>query len=300
MNARTGLRVQRLQIQLQARDDVDLGRNPGSTLRGALAAGLFARWCHGGPSSAPCHWRHCPACFLLLAADPHRHRGQAVPRPYALEPGPARVEAGALWSFSLTLIGPAIELGEAVVDAIAWAAGRGFGRGRGRSTLLASRRIPPISGAAVGVLDDDAVSASCAPAARLTVTFRTPLRLVHRGALVKRPDLVVLTHRLLERLEALSACYSVAPPLASVWRERRAEIAAVARAAQLVEERTRWVEAWSGSRRTGTRTPTGGIVGAAVWQGELTPLVPWLRWGEAVHVGKNAVKGDGWMVVQTA
>jgi hypothetical protein len=63
---------------------------------------------------------------------------------------------------------------------------------------------------------------------------------------------------------------------------------------RLAENDAEWVDVWSGSKRTGRLTPTGGFVGRAVWRGGLGPYLPLLRCGEVVHVGKNAVKGDGW------
>jgi hypothetical protein len=40
------------------------------------------------------------------------------------------------------------------------------------------------------------------------------------------------------------------------------------------------------------------MVGEAVFTGNLGPLREILVWGSLVHVGKNAVKGDGWYVVE--
>jgi hypothetical protein len=66
---------------------------------------------------------------------------------------------------------------------------------------------------------------------------------------------------------------------------------------ELTANQTRWQEVWSYSARQERRTPIGGLVGRAryraareVW----TELLPYLLWGSIIHVGKNAVKGDGW------
>jgi hypothetical protein len=39
----------------------------------------------------------------------------------------------------------------------------------------------------------------------------------------------------------------------------------------------------------------GGFVGQVTFEGEIEPFLPWLVWGEVVHVGKDAVKGNGRM-----
>ena len=38
-------------------------------------------------------------------------------------------------------------------------------------------------------------------------------------------------------------------------------------------------------------------MGRAVYHGDLKPLLPWVLMGQSVHVGKSAVKGDGWYEV---
>jgi hypothetical protein len=292
---RVGLRVRRLAFELSARDEVDLGRNPGSALRGAIAAAMTNRWCAGAIGEDAEHWRRCPACFLLTGTDPGWPRGRDLPRPYAIEPGPPQIAAGERWRFSMTLIGPAIELAEALADAVSDAAARGIGRGRGRSTLIEASWVSPVGEGSELDLDDSSSGPLDGAVEELAVSLLTPLRLTDGGALVRRPDLIALMRRLLERLAALNALYGTEEVGATEWQERTAALVPVAAAAELTRDATRWVEAWSGSRRTGGVTPTGGLVGEVVWRGAIAPLVPWLRWAAAVHVGKNAVKGDGWL-----
>jgi hypothetical protein len=68
----------------------------------------------------------------------------------------------------------------------------------------------------------------------------------------------------------------------------------------MAADRTHWVHLESYSTRQRRATPIGGLVGAAVYEGDLAPFRPWLVWGQFTHVGKNAVKGDGWMRVEAA
>lgn len=300
MSAQIGLRVQRIEFRLRAVDAIDLGPSPGSTLRGAVASSLLSRYQCEATVGQPDHWRRCPTCHLLRPAAPDASRGRDLPRPYAIEPGRRRAAAGERWSFSLTLIGSATQFHEDVVAAVASAASAGIGRTRGRSTVLSARWISPVTGASVILRDDPIVPSRVAPVSALRLVFHTPLRLTDRGRLVRRLTLSVLVQRLIERLETLSVQYGHDPPSPEFWHGLRRELGPVAVAAELVEDRTAWHDAWSGSRRTATITPTGGLVGSAVWRGDLSRLVQWLRWGEALHVGKSAVKGDGWFSVETA
>ena len=68
-----------------------------------------------------------------------------------------------------------------------------------------------------------------------------------------------------------------------------------------VESRTRWVhlEAYSGRQKG--HTSISGIVGHVVYEADdWAPFWPWLKWGELIHVGKNAVKGEGMVRVLSA
>jgi hypothetical protein len=68
-----------------------------------------------------------------------------------------------------------------------------------------------------------------------------------------------------------------------------------AAAVRTVAEETRWVELRSYSTRQRRATPIGGLVGSVAFStDDWRPYLPWLVWGQFTHVGKDAVKGDGW------
>jgi hypothetical protein len=137
------------------------------------------------------------------------------------------------------------------------------------------------------------VSAAPRPSdAHVTLNFLTPTRLIEAGHLVKpetfrfRP----FFQRLLERLESLSADFSDTP-LAVDFPTLLKEADAV----RVVDHRLRWEEVRSYSTRRHAATPTSGLLGRVTLQAQdWPPLWPWLRWGQFVHVGKDAVKGNGW------
>jgi CRISPR-associated endoribonuclease Cas6 len=68
----------------------------------------------------------------------------------------------------------------------------------------------------------------------------------------------------------------------------------------VVNEQTHWVDVVSYSSRTRERTPIGGLIGQVTLAGDLGGLRELLVWGSLVHVGKNAVKGDGWYTIMAA
>jgi hypothetical protein len=133
---------------------------------------------------------------------------------------------------------------------------------------------------------------------RMEIRFWTPMRLVEQGKLVKRPWLGPLFRRLLERLDALRGEYAGLPPVPD--RER---LLAQADGVRLVRDFTQWIDLESGSRRLGRSTPVGGFVGSATYQADRETwqaLLPCLLWGQEVHVGKSATKGDGWYELRIA
>jgi len=136
--------------------------------------------------------------------------------------------------------------------------------------------------------------AAAVPVDQITLAFHTPLRLIDNGHLVKRITLRPLIQRLMRRLDDLSLAYG-GGALGIDFRG----LLAVAEQVQTSNDQTRWIDLASYSSRQRTHTPIGGLVGRATFTGDLAPLRELLVWGSLIHVGKNAVKGDGWYAIVT-
>ena len=239
--------------------------------------------------------------------------------------------AGEAFSFDLTIFGQAARLFPYVALSMPTLEALGLGRrmatlggrrGRprvmrideidpfestGEQRMALYRRAEPKAHAPTLAITAAEVRARAAslPVDRLHVRFLTPARLIAEGQLVRRPDFHVLARRLVERLEALEREYGESAGAGSDTfamedqRTRYLRLGALAEGVQLVQDETRWVDVASYSARQGRATPIGGIVGSAVFEGELTEeLRELLVWGEIIHVGKNAVKGDGLVCVE--
>ena len=147
----------------------------------------------------------------------------------------------------------------------------------------------------------------------LTLHFRTPTRIIEQGRLLKEPDFAPIFHRLLNRLLALSREFGpqtalphqadsigyVAKPVLEEAGQKE-KLLRLTDQVELVDNQTYWQDLWSYSARKGGKTPIGGFMGQAsyhapypVWR----ELLPYLLWGTVIHVGKNAVKGDGVIAV---
>ena len=296
-------------------------------LRNRFCMNREAEECAGCPLVAP-----CPVAFLVSTLQPESDRGRDIPRPFTIQPplpgsGHPLERAGRLFfryepgeplEFGLTLYARALQLFPYVVLAVSELERGGIGRrtrqgdGYWRRGALAVREIwaeNPLTGERRPVLrsgdrivqvpdipvthDQIAAVPVPLPGAVLTLRFRTPTRLIERGALVKPHQFTFRPFfgRLMERLEALTRHFSDTP---LVFEDPRGLLAA-AEAVAVVENRLRWEEVWSYSTRRGGESPLSGLLGSVSLRADdWTPFWPWLLWGQFTHVGKDAVKGNGW------
>ena len=235
-----------------------------------------------------------------------------------------RYRAGETLAFGLTLYAGAMALFPYVVLATATFEDGGLGRrveddrGRWRQGTLTVREVwaeNPLVGGRQAVLrggdhqvhvpDIPITHAQILAAAEVTLPraahhapsrailrLLTPTRLVKDKHLVK-PDgfcFRPLLHRLIERMESLSGQFCDTRLTLDV-----PALLDAADAVRVVDNRLTWEEVSSYSTRRGAPSPTSGLVGTVALQAvDWSPFWPWLLWGQYVHVGKDAVKGNGW------
>lgn len=290
------------------------GHLAGNNLRNGLASIMLYATCpktDRRSKPTPEHAASCPACWLLAAeVDPG-----TVARGYALvppQPPGYGLDAGAEFSFVVTLFGSEVAFLPYIVLAVSELGERGVGPGRGRFAIERIFAVQPLAGmqqllwqrgeSVVAVPElligpDDvarqAVLLGEAVAARgeLTLEFLSPLRLEEDGRQLKTPDFSVFFRRLLYRIDELNRQF------ADQGRRDPQEVARLYQLAdqvRLVETETRWHELWSHSSRKQDKTPLSGLTGRAVYRSrDWRPLLPWLVWGQAVQVGKSVTKGNG-------
>jgi hypothetical protein len=327
-----------LRLTLTTKEPIALDAHPGSAVRGALFNALLRRFCANptAPSCAACPLNaSCPVAGLVAPLRDENPRGRDIPRPFVLaaewdstandSAGPPRFAPGDILRFRITLIGRAITFFPYLALATQVMELNGIGRPlhenggrRGRFEVNSIELINPFSGESQPLYQRGqakvahptlaitskhvAQRAATLPANALTLHFLTPTRLVDRGQLVHHPSLRVLCARLSERLDALAREYAPEPAESVGLEDARARAQCLAeRAARvtLTENVTRWVDVASFSARQQRSTPIGGLVGRATYSGDLAPLRELLVWGELLHVGKNAVKGDGRYRIET-
>jgi hypothetical protein len=311
------LTVHHLLFTLRAQTLVHLGPQAGAQIRGGLWAALRELACAAPTIQGdPNHARHCPMCRLVALETAESARGVTPPRPFAVRPplpaSPGQdcvFQSGASFVVGINLYGEAVDSFPYLCQAFHRLGQLGLGYGRGQFTIERIQAVNPLSGATHDLLQGQRIVAlpdlpvkdelvrqvaGEFPADRLRLRFLTPTELTCQGGHADRPYFDVLIARLLERCQALEQHYIADPTPRSAWQERYQSLTQVAQGVRLAEHRTRWVRVKSGSRRTQSVNAVSGFVGEAVVEGDLGPFREWLVWGASLHVGKNAVKGNGW------
>ncbi len=325
-----------LEFTVRARTPLEVSAWPGSALRGALLGVLRRHYCPVPQGESVDHATTCPVCWLMVREDPRWWRGHQPVRPYTiaavggqgtpLDTGRGngaryhRLEPGDTFTFRMTLFGVAVHLLPYLVLAVPVMGKLGLGRklaelGRRRGefelqriealhpfreerqTLFVFRR-PTVEMPRLTITADDVAAETerllgSMSNGRLVVEFHTPTRLVDQGKLLKVPHFRPLFQRTLERVEGLTRLYAEQPV---EWDYR--ELLAAAENVRLLSSQVTWVELKSGSRRTGRVTPLSGFIGRATYAAEdWRRLLPVLLWGSITQIGKDTVKGNGWIRV---
>lgn len=309
----------RLRFECEVVEPIQLNEHAGSAIRGAFYHALLngfcmnrqARTCTVCPLAAT-----CPVAFLVSTLDQNSDRGSSVPRPYTVQPpldDKTDYAPGEILTFGLTMFARALNLFPYIVLAMQRLENGGIGKrmpenGYQRGTFRV-RQVwaeNPLTNERQAVLrqGDGMVQVPDVPITNeqvakwkvenekwkvATIELLTPLRLVDGERLVQRITFRPLAQRLHGRLRQLSAEYSDTP-LDFDFRQ----VMAQAEAVRVTNDETRWVELESYSTRLGRSTPIGGLIGRVTFEGNLEPFWSWLMWGQFTHVGKDAVKGNGW------
>jgi hypothetical protein len=318
------LAVSHLRLHLRPERDLHLpARNKGTTLRGGFGNAfrklvcVDLRW-----ECAECSLRFtCPYTKVFnpfLPPDAEQFRGNPnIPRPFVFKPPLSEqttYSPGDPLVFDLVVVGSAVEYLPYFIVAFRELGAMGFGLNRAKARLdrveaispsappalvyeASSNMVRPVPPLALPVTEGDGAGPSEAgpPDNPLTLNFLTPTTLKtgsdvgREGEIVRRPAFHHIVKRLRDRVNALSTFYGPGPlDLDFKAMGDAAEVIAT------VADRTEWVERSRVTRRDAHRHDLSGFVGSLTVCGDVAPFLPLLRVGEYVHVGKNAVFGNGW------
>lgn len=281
----------------------------GSTIRGGLGHALKRTVC-------ALRRQECKSCLLsatcAYALLFETGTGQAVrrPHPYILVPPDTEQrswQAGALFSFSISLFGKANEYLPHLVYGIGEMGRDGLGKGasitnggrflldsvrQGDAVIFEGETLKP----AVNLAEPSfAVSHSQPAFTRLFLTCLTPLRIKSDNRFQEGLPFHLLVRAALRRISSLEEAYGEGePPLD--YKGLAARAAKVRTAAANCE----WHEIERYSNRQKAAMLMGGILGKVVYEGDnLAEFLPLLRYCELTHLGKQTSFGLGRIKVTT-
>jgi len=309
-----------LWFTVQATTPLALDEYSGAALRGSFFNAIWLRFCtnKSAPSCAACPLNGtCPVSALVAPLREESPGGQDIPRPYVMIPpleGAKHYQPGECLAFGLTLIGSIVQLLPYIMLSIPQLETGGLGlrldenKGqRGRFQVKRVECYHPFTEQRQTIYQEGDMRVDVpvittqpqehlARAAQLnkeqiTLHFVTPLRLVYHRHLIQRATFSPFVQRLLERYLALE-CYHGRREL-TLSREDKIAWLQQADKIQCSSDQTHWQELKSYSNRQRRTTPISGLIGTATFVGDLQPFLELLVLGELIHVGKDAVKGNG-------
>lgn len=311
--------IYHLRFECEAQTIVHFGPQVGAQLRGGLWAALQRFACTDQRARTdPNHNAHCPMCRLMALETLNNPRGVNPARPFAIQPPltGSYFHPGEHFLFGISLFGDVAALVPYVIQAVHHMGHIGVGYGRGQFVLrdvtsvqVAGDSAHPLMEWKQALLLDGRVAlnqllptsreqiqniAAHLPRSSVRLRFLTPTQIVANKQFDTSPDFSHLIARLLERCQSIQTYYASDPTDQPFWQTAHARLSELARNVQLARNQTRWMTVKSGSRRDNSSKPMSGFVGEAVFEGNLLPFREWLVWGQSLHIGKNAVKGNGW------
>lgn len=330
MYVRGLLSLTRYQFLFVAKTPLSLPSFYGQTLRGGLSTVLRRLVCVTHLSTCPpCLLKHqCVYPLLFEPFVPPQHsntqRFARMPVPLmfripfnadpllngAQELPPYRLQPGDRFVFETTVLDRVKGYLPYLVYAFIELGKQGLGRGRGKCQLESVHvctldgMIPVYTAedALLHTMDrsltsDDIIDVFRLPDLhRLRIHFVTPTRLDLDSDLVYPIEFIHLIRALIQRLSALTACYTDTPLEidATVLLDE-------ARRVRLVDNCTRWLDLKRYSTRQKTKLGMGGVIGYATYEAaDFTPFVPLLALAEWLHVGKLTTMGLGEIEVMRA
>ena len=281
----------------------------GSTLRGAFGYALKKITCALPRMQCADCILAASCCYSLVFESEKLDRNRAgyaarlaaKPHPYVLEPpvdDRSEYAAGDTFSFTLHLFGPALSYRPQILYAVNLMGEAGLGRqhqGTFAVNMVTAGGKTIYDGETRTLsLEDASWSLAFEPApgedacSRVNIALCTPFRVKRANSFVREFDFGTLVRAAMRRVSALENAYGDGEPEV----DYRA-LARLADAVRVVTDETAWLDIGRYSSRQRQPMKIGGIVGMAEVEGDLGPVLPFLRYCETVHLGKQTAFGLG-------
>lgn len=310
------LRFARFDFHCSADSDFRLPMHKGATFRGGFGHLLRNFVCINRTL------RDCSGCILIrnclyayifetrVSADNVLKKGfETAPHPYILLPpteDKTVFHKGDNFSFSLTLIGKAIEYLPYFIFIFQQVGERGIGRHDGKFTIVSvvnehfgneieifNNRSNTLSMSKLIVYSSenyfhlyrciDNISPN-----QMTIRLITPLRIKTQGTLTDDFSFFEIMRLLMNRLYTLTYFHC-----GNVFDRDHRELLEMSKSVEITKKDLQWREWVRYSTRQKVDMKIGGIVGSFDIKGPLRPFLPFLKIGEYIHIGKLTSMGLG-------
>jgi hypothetical protein len=286
----------------------------GSTFRGVFGSVLKEAACtcpHGQKSDVTSHHDHCVYAYLFetTSANDQTQHSDNVPRPFTFAPPDNDKNfyaPGETIQLGFSLFGKGIEYLPYFIYAMRNMGEKGFGRGN-HSVELVQVFSENLDGSLESIYKNSdrlihnnyrvhtgeeiiqANSLAKSTLRKVFLYFISPTRLKHSGRYIEKPEFHIVLRSAVRRITSLLHVHHDEPKI-------NMDFGALFRQAEeikLIKSDAQWRDWERYSNRQSQRLKIGGITGSAVYEGELTPYLPWLMLAEHANIGKNATFGLG-------
>ena len=299
------LAVARYQFNFEVQDALHLNFYSGSMLRGVFGHALRHLACMTKmPDCKICPlYRSCPYPEVFETPPPEHHPLQdfsQIPPPYVIEPPPLGdkvYRSGETLSFSMVLMGRAIQQLPLIIFAWQRAFARGVSKSESRAKLVdvifepnqAQQKIVFTASETDTVKEHlSFIHTQTHSNDTLTLEVLTPLRIQQKGRVLSKDmqgrDFIMSLVRRYYLLEEFHGEDYQSPNFS--------ELAEHARAVNC-ETNFTWCSWDRYSNRQQQKITMGGVLGEITLTGELEPFLPLLHFGQWLHVGNKTSFGMG-------
>ena len=226
----------------------------------------------------------------------------AAPHPFVLEPpetGPQALEPGTELDFGLVLIGQALDLLPWFILAFEFLGSKGLGQKikgqRGRFCLCSIHQrgqeetLIYQNNTLIAPAVPEALALPSGPVHQVRLSLHSPLRIKYQDQFTSRLDFHILFRSLLRRVFLLAFFHGQK----RLDDRNFADLIRQAEDIRSSAETLHWQEQKRWSRRQNMEMHLGGLLGSISYHGNLSPFMPFLEWGAAVHCGKGCTFGLG-------
>lgn len=279
----------------------------GSTFRGVFGHVFKEVACTC--SNQNVHHEHCPYAYIFETHPQDESLkiigGDDIPRPFIIQGENSNklyFEPGERFSLSITIFGEAVKYLHYFIYVLFHMGKRGFGKGKEQAELRQVFLVDEegdfhkpiyqhqkIYDHTNLLLNSEKLITDIKDVSTCRLHFITPTRLKYQSHYTDIPEFHIIFRSAVRRITSLLYYHHGGKELNIDFKE----LIQKAEAVKLIQSDVSWYDWERYSNRQKKRMKLGGIVGKAVYEGNLEPFIPWLQLAEWTHIGKNTTFGLG-------